>query len=80
MYDMSTTLTVRTDDALDQALRELACSEGLTLSELVRRILEDAVQERTLAERAGHLAGALDALDAGGDGWREQIRSRNWRE
>lgn len=80
MYDMSTTLTVRTDDELDRALRQLARSEGLSLSELVRRILEDAVQERTLAERAGHLAGVITETDARDDAWREQIRVRNWRE
>ena len=78
MYDMSTTLTVRTDDDLDRALRELAESEGLTLSELVRRILEDAVTERPLAQRAGHLAGRL-ILAEDDDAWRAQLRERNWR-
>ena len=80
MYYMGTTLTVRTDDEMDRGLRDLARAEGLSLSQLVRRILEDAIHERTLQERAGHLAGSLGELDAAGDAWREQIRRRNWRE
>jgi len=78
MYDMSTTLTVRTDERLDQALRALAQSEGVSLSEFVRGILEDAVDELSVGARAGHLAGRL-RIDADADGWRAEIRERNWR-
>jgi len=79
MYDMSTTLTVRTDEKLDQALRALARSEGVSLSEFVRGILEDAVDELSVGTRAGHLAGRL-CIDADAtDGWSAEIRERNWR-
>lgn len=79
MYDMSTTLTVRTGDRLDATLRSLARSQGVNLSELVRSILEDAVDELSLAERASHLGGRLELEPDGIDGWRSQIRERNWR-
>jgi len=76
---MSTTLTVRTDDNLDRALRTLARSEGISLSEFVRRVLEDAVDELSLADRAGHLAGRLLLDPDNADTWRAEIRERNWR-
>ncbi len=79
MYDMSTTLTVRTADNLDRALRTLARSEGMSLSEFVRRVLEDAVDELSLADRAGHLAGRLLLDSDNADTWRSEIRERNWR-
>lgn len=75
---MGTTLTVRTHEKLDQALRTLALAQGVSLSEFVRRILEDAVDELSLADRAGHLAGLLQ-MDGDNDSWRAEIRERNWR-
>lgn len=79
MYHMSTTLTVRTDEELDTALRRRAREEGLSLSELVRRVLEDAVRDAPLADRAGHLRGRLRLHEDTADAWRAQIRERNWR-
>lgn len=79
MYDVSTTLTVRTGDRLDAALRSLARSQGVNLSEMVRWILQDAVDELSLAERAGHLGGRLKLEAKGTDSWRSQLRERNWR-
>jgi plasmid stability protein len=75
---MSTTLTVRTPDRLHHALAERARSQGKSVSELVREILEDAVVERSVLERTRHVIGQLD-FEADGDEWRHQIRERNWR-
>ncbi len=72
------TLTVRTDKRLRQALEDRAQSAGKTLSELVREILKEAVTERPVAERAGHVKGRLN-LPAPSEDWRRQIRERNWR-
>jgi hypothetical protein len=44
----------------------------------VREILEEAVTERPVAERAGHVKGRLE-LPPPSEGWRRQIRERNWR-
>lgn len=79
LYDMSTTLTIRTDDALGDALRLRAQAQGKTLSQLVREILKSAVTERPMRERAGHLKGTLELPLDGGESWRDQIRERNWR-
>jgi len=81
MYDMSITLTVRTDEQLMASLRQTATADGITLSDLVRRILEDAVAERSLGRLSGHLRGRLelDPTDQG-DAWHQQLRERNWRE
>lgn len=76
---MSTTLTVRTNETLREALRSRAAAQGKTVSRLVREILEEAVAERPIAARAGHLKGRLDRLEADEDPWRQQLRERNWR-
>lgn len=77
---MSITLTVRTDESLRKALEERARAQGKTLSEFVREVLREAVDDRPLAARTGHLRGrlTLDRQDA--DAWREELRRRNWRQ
>ncbi len=76
---MNTTLTVRTDQTMRQALERRANAQGLTVSELVRRILGEAISERPLKQRAGHLRGRLELPGATSDPWRKQLRERNWR-
>ena len=41
--------------------------------------LAEAVSERPLAERVGHLRGQLHREPGESTRWREQIRERNWR-
>ena len=62
-----------------EALEERAQAQGLTVSELVRRLLEEAISERPLGQRAGHLKGRLELPQPGADPWRNQLRDRNWR-
>ena len=62
-----------------QALEKRAKAQGLTVSELVRRLLEEAISERPMAQRAGHLKGRLELSDPGSDPWRKHLRERNWR-
>jgi plasmid stability protein len=77
---VSTTLTVRTDEALREALRVRAAAQGKTVSQLVQEILEDAVRERPASVRSSHLRGRLDLREEPEDDpWREQLRERNWR-
>jgi len=76
---MSTTLTVRTDESLRKALARRAEAEGKTVSEIVREILEEALVERPLSEKIGHLRGGLRLPRKSSDRWRQQIRDRNWR-
>ena len=76
---MNTTLTVRTDEKMRQALVNRARAEGLTVSELVRRILKEAVSERPLVQRVGHLKGCLELPPPDTDPWRMQLHNRNWR-
>jgi hypothetical protein len=76
---MGVVLTVRTDEALREALRRRAAAQGKTVSELVREILESAVQERTIAQRAGHLRGSFGPPDGEEGPRRRQLRERNWR-
>ena len=77
---MRTTVTVRTDASLREALLKRAVSQGKTLSELVREILEEAVLERPLGGRIGHLRGKLTSSTSADEGWRKRLRDRNWRE
>ena len=76
---MGIVFTVRTDEALHEALRRRAAAQGKTISELVREILEAAVQERPIAERAGHLRGCLELPATDDDPWIQHLRRTNWR-
>ena len=76
---MDTTLNVRTDEALRDALAERARAQGKTLSQLVREILAAAVLEGPLEPRVGHLKGRLMLRERPREPWRESLRQRNWR-
>lgn len=78
MYDMRKTITIRTDRRMREALERRAEESGSSMSEVVRSILEEALVDRPLEERVGHLRGAI-ALDASDVGWRDRLRERNWR-
>ena len=75
---MSTTITIRADRSLREALAKKAAAEKKSVSEVVREILEDALAERPLAERLGHTRGSLRIAETR-SGWQRQIRDRNWR-
>jgi len=76
---MRTTITVRAGDALRKALVRRAAARGTTVSELVREILEAAVEERPLKTRVGHLRGQLGARSSEHSAWRRRLREQNWR-
>lgn len=76
---MGTTLTIRTDPDLREALEKKAAAQGKSLSRLVREILEDALVERPLEERISQLKGSLELPRKSTDSWRQEIRERNWR-
>lgn len=78
VYMGKTTITVRTDDSLREALLSRAQTCGSSLSEVVREILEEALIEKSLGVRVRTLRGAL-RLPESGDAWRDELRSRNWR-
>ena len=75
---MSTTITIRADQSLRDALTKRAAHENKSVSEVVREILEDALVERPLAERVGRMRGSLRVAETRA-GWQRQIRDRNWR-
>jgi plasmid stability protein len=77
---MSTTLTIRTDEALREALEERASAQGKTVSELAREILRNALEERALGERTSHLKGGLRLGRKQTEAWRRSLRQRNWRD
>ena len=76
---MNTTLTIRTDSSLREALAKRARAQGKTVSDVVREILEEALSEHPLAVKTGHLKGQLDLPSEPSDPWQGQIRARNWR-
>ena len=75
---MRKTIAVRVDASLERALEERARASGATISEVVRETLREALAERPLAERIGHLRGSV-RMREGGDPWRRALRERNWR-
>ncbi len=76
---MRTTLTIRADENLLEALKTRAAAHGKSVSEVAREILSDALAERPLSERIGHLRGQLDLESGASDPWRDRLRERNWR-
>jgi plasmid stability protein len=77
---MRTTLTIRTDEALREALAKRASAQGKTVSEVARDILQSALEERPLKERTSHLKGRLRLSQKQTDPWRRSLRERNWRD
>lgn len=75
---MSKTIAVRVDMELHRAIEERARTSGQTVSEVVRETLRDALAERPLSERIGHLRGTLD-VRSDDDPWRRALREKNWR-
>lgn len=76
---MSTTLTIRLPDDLRTELESRAAARTVTVSELVRSILENALSTSPLRDRAGEFRGRLAAGEEDQDAWRSEIRDRNWR-
>jgi plasmid stability protein len=76
---MRATLTIRTDEKLREALRKRAAIQGKSVSEVAREILSEAVEERPLTERTGHLRGQLHLGADTSDPWRRRLKNRNWR-
>lgn len=76
---MSTTLTIRADETLREALQERARAQGKTLSEVAREILQNALEDRPLELRTGHLRGRLSLRQEQTETWRKALRERNWR-
>ena len=77
---MRATLTIRADEKLRTALRKRAALQGKSMSELAREILSEAVAERPLADRAGHLRGQLEIpSEFITEPWRKHLKERNWR-
>ncbi|HET8699507.1 MAG TPA: hypothetical protein VFO94_18630, partial [Gammaproteobacteria bacterium] len=74
----STTITIRANQALRDALVKRARAEHKTVSHVVREILEDSLVERPLGERLGKLRGNLRVAEPAGS-WQREIRKRNWR-
>ena len=75
---MSTTLTVRADDQLRLELDRKAKARGVSVSQLVREILREALVEKPLGTLVGHLEGSLELADPK-DSWQQAIQDRNWR-
>lgn len=76
---MRTTITIRADEALHDALVRRAEERGTTISAVVREILEASLSERPMAERVRHLSGTLRLREGEHEPWRKRIRHRNWR-
>jgi len=76
---MSRTITIRTDEMLRKQLEQRARERGLTLSQEIRRILKEAVEEQPLGSKTKHLRGRLALGQQRDEPWRETLRNRNWR-
>ncbi len=79
MYDMETTLTVRVPRKQSEALARLARSRKVTVSVVVRDLLDQSLSGRRLkgfAALAGSVAGGTTSTAP----FRNTIRERNFRD
>lgn len=76
---MSTTITIRVEPDLREALRTRAEEEGKPLSKYIREVLERELAGAPLGDRVAHLKGRLAPTDERLEGWRARLRKRNWR-
>ena len=79
MSDMADTLTIRLGPHQREALNRLARTLGKSVSEVVRDILGQALEERSLASKTQHLAGRLTLSPAPPGSFRARIKANNWR-
>jgi hypothetical protein len=75
---MDKTITIRLDRRQDEALTRRAKTLGKTRSALIREILNHALSETPISERAGHLKGSIE-LTKPVDVWGKHIKKQNWR-
>ncbi len=76
---MDKRLTIRIDAKQHAALARTARMLGKTISEFVRETLEQAVAERSLTAKTGHIKGKLSVNIASRDPWARALEQRNWR-
>ncbi|HKI47329.1 MAG TPA: DUF6364 family protein [Balneolales bacterium] len=76
---MSTTLTIRTDESLREALKERARKRGITLSQMAREILQNELEQQPLGNKTAHLRGRLKLSQPREESWRKTLREHNWR-
>jgi plasmid stability protein len=72
-------LTIRADKTLRTALEQRARAQRKTVSEVAREILRNALEERPLELKTGHLRGRLILRQEETEAWRKALRERNWR-
>ena len=75
---MDKTITIRLDQEQDAALTRLAKTLGKTRSAVVREVINQALSERPISERAGYLKGTVK-LPRPKDAWSKHLRKQNWR-
>ena len=76
---MTRTFTIRLGRPESDALARRAKTLGKTRSAVVRELLVDALVERPLAIKAGHLRGRLAIARRRRVSWRQELKARNWR-
>ena len=77
---MEKILTIRLDAAQQEKLGQTARLLGKTVSEFVREIIQQALEERSVEAKAGHLRGQISLPSPARDPWARQIKERNWRK
>ncbi len=79
MYDMETTLTVRVPKRQSDALTRLARSRKVTVSVIVRSLLDQSLSGQRLNGFAA-LAGSIASEGRAAAAFRTKIRDRNFRD
>jgi hypothetical protein len=75
---MKATISVRVEHDMQETLKATAKRSKVSVSSLVRNLLNDELSKKTILERCGHVIGKLD-LPVPSESWRKSIHERNWR-
>jgi len=78
MSRVNRTLTISTDQALQDALSRRAQVERKSMSDVAREILESVLGDRPLTASFGKVRSDI-LFGASADAWQRAIRKRNWR-
>jgi hypothetical protein len=75
---MDNTITVRLDREQNEALTRRAKMTGKTRSAVVRELLDKALADQSVSQRAGHLEGIIQLVKPGSE-WGKHLKKQNWR-
>jgi hypothetical protein len=77
---MNVRISFRVDKKQRDKLKRRANALGVSMSQLLREMVDRELQPRRLGDLIGHLAGRWGPATRPPDEWEKHLRKQNWRE